>query len=300
MSPNLNRTEFLDLGQHCSSPSCHQLDFLPFKCPSCALPYCGEHWRPPSGHECAMYDPAKEDNRIPSCPLCSLPISIPTNTDPNLTMDQHLCLSCPTLHPNLPTKPKHANLCAERKCKTKMIVPITCNGCGGRFCAKHRFEGDHACAGKVAASAGGKGGASGKSKMGLSGLAALRRAQEAIKLSTNASNSHSPIPLGRKGNPILISDSEPSSDSDIEILTPPPAGDKAKTGKGVKAMASVGVGRKVDKRALAEQESQRRGLEARAKKGLLTEDEKLRYATLKALDQKKGGGGKNGEGCRLS
>lgn len=31
---------------------------------------------------------------------------------------------------------------------------------------------------------------------------------------------------------------------------------------------------------------------------LLTEDEKVRYATLKALDHKKGG--KNGDGCRVA
>lgn len=205
-------------------------------------------------------------NRIPSCPLCSTPISIPTGTDPNLTMDTHLSTTCPTLHPHL-KPPKAANICAERKCKTKMIVPIQCDACKAKFCAKHRFGGDHACTGKPAPSGGAVGG---KSKMGLSGLAALRRAQEAIKPSTNTSNARSPIPLGRKGNPIVISDSEPSSgaDSDIEIVEPKKGASKgASTAKGVKVMASVGVGRKVDKRAVAEQESQRKGLEARAKKG---------------------------------
>lgn len=212
---------------------------------------------------------ALAQNRIPSCPLCSTPISIPTSTDPNLIMDQHLSTTCPTLHPHL-KPPKPANVCAEKKCKTKMIVPITCDACRQNFCAKHRFGGDHGCPGKPALVGGGKGGLpGGKVKLGLSGLAALRRAQEAIKPSTNLSNARSPIPLGRKGNPIVISDSEPSSgsDSDLEIIEPKGASKGASTAKGVKAMASVGVGRKVDKRAMAEQESQRRGLEARAKKG---------------------------------
>lgn len=184
-------------------------------------------------------------------------------------MDQHLSSTCPILHSSLAKQkqPKAANVCASKGCKTKMIVPIRCTGCGRNHCPQHRFERDHACAGKpVAATAvKGKGGATAPrvaiasaGKTSLSGLAALRRAQS--KITSKVSSAPNTV--------IVISDSEPSSDSDIEILTPPPATKTANTdSKGVKALASVGVGRKVDKRALAEQESQRRGLEARAKKG---------------------------------
>lgn len=37
---------------------------LPFKCPSCALPYCQEHWRP-TAHPCPSYDPIAADVRAP-------------------------------------------------------------------------------------------------------------------------------------------------------------------------------------------------------------------------------------------
>ena len=209
-------------------------------------------------------------NRIPSCPLCSAPITFKPGTDPNIPMDAHLSTACPILHPSLAKKkaPKPANVCASKGCKTKMIVPIRCTACGRNHCPQHRFEKDHACAGKPAPAVTGAGGRgkgatpqAGTGKTSLSGLAALRRAQTKVAAKITPSTPANTV--------IIISDSEPSSDSDIEIISPrPAAGKTANTdNKGVKALASVGVGRKVDKRALAEQESQRRGLEARAKKG---------------------------------
>ncbi|KPV73355.1 uncharacterized protein RHOBADRAFT_45930, partial [Rhodotorula graminis WP1] len=150
----MNSTEFLDIGRHCSDASCRQLDFLPFSCPSCGLPFCFEHWKPDGGHHCASYDPALADNRIPSCPLCSTPISFPPGTDPNGPMDAHLSSLCPILHPHLatssstPTPRKRApNECRAHKCRTKMVVPIRCDACRASFCPKHRFPSDHACAG---------------------------------------------------------------------------------------------------------------------------------------------------------
>lgn len=51
---------------------------------------------------------------------------------------------------------------------------------------------------------------------------------------------------------------------------------------------------KVDKRVKQERESARRGLEARAKRGLLSEDEKLKYATLQALEANESSGSGKG------
>ncbi|GAA5872343.1 hypothetical protein JCM1840_004133 [Sporobolomyces johnsonii] len=341
---------FLDIGRHCSAEGCHQLDFLPFNCPSCELPFCAEHWRPPSGHTCTKYDPRLFDNRVPSCPLCSTPIPIPPQTDPNLPMDSHLSTSCPILHPHLP-KPKPANVCNAPKCKVKMVVPIQCDECGGKFCPQHRWRADHKCEGRPQAKANGGGGApkgaatggGGAKKVfglsvggrsaaadraaaastrdrptaasrptpttGLSGLAALRRAQNA-RASTPSSKLTATAKLGTSANPLVLDDSSDSSD-DLEIL--PPHKPKTTTtsstpssssrGSSTPAtLANVGLGslRTSDRRARAEQESARKALEARAKKGLLTEDEKVRYATVQALQQQQRGssGGKGaGEGC---
>ncbi|GAA6041819.1 hypothetical protein JCM8097_007178 [Rhodosporidiobolus ruineniae] len=340
---------FIDVGRHCSEDSCRQLDFLPFKCPDCGQAFCGEHWRPPTGHNCAKYDPAKADIRIPSCPLCSTPVSFPAGTDPNLTMDAHLSSSCPVLHPHLTSapKPKPANECAAQKCKTKMIQPIQCAKCRGKFCPKHRFERDHACKGAetvAAAVTGGSGvrkgsggalsklGGGGKTSGGgglaptsLSGLAALRRAQQTAssklsyaaarpttKPSAASSSKSSPAassassttkagpappssasaPLGSSANPLVL-----SSDDDLDVQTDKPRKPSLTGGK--KVLAASGAMGKVNKRALMEQESARKALEARAKKGLLTEDEKVRYATLQALSAKNGGG-QGGEGCVAS
>ncbi|GAA6008286.1 hypothetical protein JCM10207_000072 [Rhodosporidiobolus poonsookiae] len=324
---------FLTLGQHCSEDSCRQLDFLPFKCPSCALPYCSEHWKPEGGHTCAKYNPELADNRIPSCPLCSTPVSFPLGTDPNIAMDTHLTAQCVVLNPHLASapKPKPANECNAPRCKTKMIQPISCSKCRGRYCPTHRFERDHACKGAETVAAAGTGGAGvsgakklfgglkgSTSKPGMAGLAALRRAQQAAssaassslssskplfgassqssKPSTAASSSASslkPAPpassasarLGTAANPIVLSSDE---DSDVQVVSAAPPRKVSMSG-GKKVLAQAGMGGKVNKRALQEQESARKALEARAKKGLLTEDEKVRYATLQALVAKSGG-----------
>ncbi|GAA5919285.1 hypothetical protein JCM1841_006541 [Sporobolomyces salmonicolor] len=343
---------FLDIGRHCSAEGCHQLDFLPFNCPSCKLPFCAEHWRPPSGHTCTQYDPRLFDNRVPSCPLCSTPIPIPPQTDPNLPMDSHLSTTCPVLHPHLP-KPKPANVCNAPKCKVKMVVPIQCDECGGKFCPQHRWRGDHKCEGRLQVKANGGGvgkgaekkvfglsvrGANVASKVsvaraanraaapardrpaattGLSGLAALRRAQDARASTTSKAPAHfsasskpAPAKLGTSANPLVLLDS--SDSDDIEILPPrpgpaTPAASSSNSSGGTSkkmALASIGLGSRTDKRARAEQESARKALETRAKKGLLTEDEKVRYATMQALQQRgssfpskaKGGG----EGCVMA
>ncbi|CEQ42075.1 SPOSA6832_03840, partial [Sporobolomyces salmonicolor] len=340
---------------------------LPFNCPSCKLPFCAEHWRPPSGHTCTQYDPRLFDvrplpsflpsflppfssvdlpnspplslslsfanarqNRVPSCPLCSTPIPIPPQTDPNLPMDSHLSTTCPVLHPHLP-KPKPANVCNAPKCKVKMVVPIQCDECGGKFCPQHRWRGDHKCEGRLQVKANGGGVSVARAAnraaapardrpaatTGLSGLAALRRAQDARASTTSKAPAHfsasskpAPAKLGTSANPLVLLDS--SDSDDIEILPPrpgpaTPAASSSNSSGGTSkkmALASIGLGSRTDKRARAEQESARKALETRAKKGLLTEDEKVRYATMQALQQRgssfpskaKGGG----EGCVMA
>ncbi|KAI5479980.1 zinc finger, AN1-type protein [Pseudohyphozyma bogoriensis] len=283
----MNRDEFLVLGKHCQEKSCNQLDFLPFNCPCCAQPFCAEHFRP-TAHACPKYDPAKADNRIPSCPLCSTPVSYPPNTDPNLAMDSHLSTSCPILNP-LAKKPKPGSngtmpICDAKRCSTKLIAPIQCPDCQGRFCASHRWNKDHACPGKAVV-AGGKsvGGGSGLAAgtkrsvaSGHAGLAALRRAQ--VSISKKAASSTNPAPIGSKANPIVI---DSDSDSDVQIVEPSASktGSKASSTTGGKSKLGAALSlppvTKVDRRAQAERNSAKKALEARAKKGLLSEQEKV-------------------------
>ncbi|GAA6013715.1 hypothetical protein JCM11491_005068 [Sporobolomyces phaffii] len=144
---------FLEIGRHCSEQSCRQLDFLPFKCPSCSLPFCASHWRPPSGHSCPSYNPSQFDNRVPSCPLCSSPVpSASASADPNFAMDAHLERDCVVLHPERgsSTSKTRDNVCRASKCRTKLIVEMKCDRCGGKFCPTHRYATDHNCPGQGA------------------------------------------------------------------------------------------------------------------------------------------------------
>ncbi|GAA6059511.1 hypothetical protein JCM10212_002254 [Sporobolomyces blumeae] len=360
---------FLEIGRHCSEQSCRQLDFLPFKCPSCQLPFCSQHWRPPSGHSCSQYDLTLYDNRVPSCPLCSTPVPIPPSTDPNVSMDRHLSLACAVLNPTLAAakvagSPATTNECQAARCRVKLIVEIRCDECGGKFCPSHRYGRDHRCRGtnprsndddddddergnvkastaakrtngfaslfgsSVASASSTSGPSKGVNKgpgardrstgPGLSGLAALRRAQQALGSSTSRGRpalNPTAAAAGTSANRLVLE----SSDSDVEIVsksasqsnpssrkpvatsttsTPRTLNQKKDTSTPSLVPASLS---KTSRRAKAEQASQRQALEVRAKKGLLTEDEKVRYATLQALEAKRGGGDSaGGDACRIA
>ncbi|KDE08486.1 hypothetical protein MVLG_01267 [Microbotryum lychnidis-dioicae p1A1 Lamole] len=289
----LNRDEFLAIGTHCSESTCSQLDFLPFRCPSCSKPYCSDHWRPPSGHDCPRYDARAHDNIIPSCPLCSQPVPHPLSITPDEAVSTHLesgqcqalnalnALNAPTPSGRQRTPPKTDNVCNERKCRTKMVVPITCEGCRKRFCAKHRWGKDHNCE----AGAGSKVGNLGKSVGATSGgLGVLRRAQEAWVTATTSTTSSTSSKPTAKLNSVPSTPFAPPNPKPTTKEEP-----KAKH----KILNNLGVPTKIDKRVMAEQQSALKGLEARAKKGLLSEDEKVKYATMRAMHAKQSGDGKD-------
>ncbi|KAL8293731.1 hypothetical protein RQP46_000432 [Phenoliferia psychrophenolica] len=272
---SVNREEFLDLGTHCSDKSCHQLDFLPFRCQSCALPFCQDHWKP-EAHACPKFDAAKADNRIPSCPLCSQPVTFPVGADPNPAMDRHLSTFCTVLNPDA-KKPTAGGMpvCHQARCQTKMVVPIRCtDGCGHDFCAAHRYGRDHACPGKQAgpsAGAGksGMGGLKSKLQSGTAagekaGLAALRRAQ--VAMSTSGGKRATNAKLGTRANPIVIDDND--DDDEVQIISPSSSSSK-KTSKTI-------------------------GLAGIPSCRLLSESEKLQYATEKAREAREGNKGNNG------
>jgi hypothetical protein len=133
------------------------------------------------------------------------------------------------------------------------------------------------------------------SKSGLAAIARVRSiATAASKKSTSAkptlieipSDSDSDIefiasrPANRTYKPVSKTD----PDSDVELVSSKPLASLAKASSAT------------SKRARDERKSQLKALAVRAQKGLLSEDEKVQYATLRAMDAKKGGKG-GSDGC---
>ncbi|CAO3700371.1 unnamed protein product [Rhizopus stolonifer] len=93
-------------------------------------------------HQCPSLNDPMMDVRVPVCPLCEKPVTVPRGQDPNIRMNQHIQNNCADL------QPKNDNTCPKKGCTTKMLVPMQCPDCGRSFCVKHRLPIDHACKGK--------------------------------------------------------------------------------------------------------------------------------------------------------
>lgn len=104
------------VGAQCHLTSCHQLDFLPFRCESCKQTFCLEH-RTEHAHQCPKAGAwaAARRERIPS-------------TKPT---------------------PATAQQCSYMTCKTLIntltSVGVTCADCRRQYCLKHRLSEDHDC-----------------------------------------------------------------------------------------------------------------------------------------------------------
>lgn len=137
--------QLLSIGHQCSSKTCGLVDFLPFKCQHCSLPFCAEHYLP-NAHSCEKYDETKFNRVAPSCacnsfsclgdgilnrgetmtgPLCNDVISIPPGEDPNIRMERHFTTDC-TIMTGKP-KAKSKPTCANTKCRKVLISPISCD-----------------------------------------------------------------------------------------------------------------------------------------------------------------------------
>lgn len=175
--------QMLNVGRQCSHPTCHLVDFLPFKCQHCADSFCAEHFKPGS-HTCAKYDEAKYNRVAPDCeyhprcslvhvqppfcsgPLCNEPVPIPPGEDPNVRMERHLAMDCSVMT----GRSKKANAtpkCARPKCGKLLFAQIQCDvsslfcssvlthrsfdlvsclqKCYRKFCPEHRFPSSHNC-----------------------------------------------------------------------------------------------------------------------------------------------------------
>ncbi|KAL1926190.1 hypothetical protein VTP01DRAFT_6055 [Rhizomucor pusillus] len=135
--------EFPDLGKHCTFDGCKQLDFLPYTCYHCKKIFCQEHFKL-EDHKCPSLNDPNLDVRIPTCPICEKPVPGPRNEDPNIRVNRHIQNNCVDAK-------KPSNICDQRGCKAKLLVPMQCQDCRQSFCIKHRLPVDHQCTKKSAA-----------------------------------------------------------------------------------------------------------------------------------------------------
>lgn len=211
---------------------------------------------------------------------------------------------------------------------------MECKECLGNFCTSHRYASDHGCeerqekrrrekeeekkgnnrkgfggigmfgskeksatSSHSTKTSGGNGIKSGASQpVGQAGLAALRRAQQALSSSTSTSTTSSSKPnlsssTSAQKPSTSTNNTGNSSDSSIEIVSYKPSSTAIKPSS-----------RKDSKRAKEEESSARKALEFRYQKGILSDSEKVRWAELRAKEHLEGGGvgKKEKDGCVIA
>ncbi|KAJ4482095.1 hypothetical protein J3R30DRAFT_3329480 [Lentinula aciculospora] len=232
----------LAIGKQCSHPTCHLVDFLPFKCQHCQVSFCQDHYKV-AEHSCPQYDENKHNRIAPNCPLCNDPVAIRPGQDPNVRMEEHFAKECTVMTGHVAKK--STPICAQRKCGKVLFAPIRCDKCRLSYCPSHRFPGDHTCHTTPA-----------RSSAPASGR------PFAFKYRATSQAASSTVSAIKKTIASAATSSQPSPSKSATPMPNPFS--------------------KVDRRAKAEQESRRKALQERAKRGLLSEEEKLRLASQQA------------------
>ncbi|KAI0036440.1 hypothetical protein K488DRAFT_41129 [Vararia minispora EC-137] len=253
----------LAIGHQCSQSTCNLVDFLPFKCQHCSLQFCGEHFLP-QRHSCPKYDEFQHNRVAPDCPLCGEPVAIPPGEDPNIRMERHLSQECTVMTGK--TKQSKTPRCARAMCNKVLYAPIKCDKCKLEFCPTHRFPATHNC-----------------SSIGSTSKPAL------------------PKPIVRSNIPkpsVSASQVAQAGKNAIASAKESMAAAKASTTSAAKAASLPGPFNKTDRRGKQERESQRKAMQERARKGLLSEQEKVILAELEAERVSRGRGNSgNGKEC---
>ncbi|KAG1751111.1 hypothetical protein EDB19DRAFT_2035953 [Suillus lakei] len=310
MSSNERETQLLGLGTPCSYPHCSLLDFLPFKCPHCpgSPAFCAEHFHP----HCTTAH-AHLDRVAPNCPLCSVPVAIPPGEDPNVRMERHISRFCEVTNTSGTQQGKGGSkICARGKCGKILFAPIGCDKCHKEFCPQHRFPKDHSCPSLTSHRPNTSStsrpsirpspvSAAPSSSSAKSAPPPLSRPAPPSK-PTSASSSKLSIPVS-VSVPNLISKTNRVSSAPIlstslasisvlplsaikppsPIISPKPMTRTKPTSSNFLDPMSF-----IPPRAKEERESRRKAMADRAKRGLLTEEEKLIFAQEEAARAKKG------------
>ncbi|XP_053626570.2 AN1-type zinc finger protein 2A [Cherax quadricarinatus] len=131
--------ELPHLGTHCSESACRQLDFLPFTCNLCKKEFCVDHHKY-DAHNCS--ESYQADVRVPICPLCNQPVPSKRGQPPDLAVNDHMENNCKNKNKKI-----YTNKCSAVGCKTKEMIPVSCDSCKQNFCLRHRHAIDHDCKG---------------------------------------------------------------------------------------------------------------------------------------------------------
>lgn len=126
--------------RHCSMQSCHQLDFLPFRCDACHKDFCQDHFAY-ACHGCPYA--AARSVQVLLCPLCQETVRIDPDEDPNVTWEKHFTSTCRQAPKAKPKKRR----CPVPGCKEQLGLTnsFECKRCGQTVCMTHRLQEDHPC-----------------------------------------------------------------------------------------------------------------------------------------------------------
>ncbi|KAI5795494.1 hypothetical protein DFH27DRAFT_565616 [Peziza echinospora] len=127
------------IGKHCDIPSCHMLDFLPFKCESCNGTYCLDH-RTETAHKCAHEGKWAAERLRRELGVSKTPRQSGGGGSSSSS-------STSTGHTLASTAPP--TTCPHQKCKTTINTPrsagVFCPACKRTYCLAHRLQDAHDC-----------------------------------------------------------------------------------------------------------------------------------------------------------
>jgi len=112
-------------------------------CDCCGKIFCGDHITY-SSHSCT--ESYKKNNKVPVCPLCSLPCPLRKGEQADAVVSRHIESDCQS-DPARERRKVYSNRCSKKGCKIKELIPVKCESCRLNFCLKHRHEQDHSCQG---------------------------------------------------------------------------------------------------------------------------------------------------------
>ncbi|KAJ7366920.1 hypothetical protein DFH08DRAFT_835930 [Mycena albidolilacea] len=253
--------ELLSVGRQCSHQTCNLVDFLPFKCQHCNDSFCQEHFMV-AAHKCPKYDESKYNRVSPNCPLCNVVVAVRPGQDANEAVETHFVRDCSVMTGK--AKARSTPVCARPRCGKALFAPIRCTSCSQQFCASHRFPADHTCVPVANAT---------KTTTGPTAASRL------LDLNTKASAAGG---AALKSIKTMASNAQAQASASRPAAPPKPAA--------AAAPSKPNLFSKTDRRARAERESRRKAMHERAKKGLLSEEEKLALAREEAEDAQQGGG----------
>ncbi|TFK61388.1 hypothetical protein BDN72DRAFT_778250 [Pluteus cervinus] len=262
MSTDLHDAQLLAIGKQCSHSSCLLVDFLPFKCQHCEESFCQEHFMV-SAHRCPMYDETKYNRVAPDCPFCHTPVAFAPGQDPNIKMELHFTTKCSVLT-GKSGRSSSTPVCAKTNCKKVLFSPIRCDKCKYQFCPSHRFPSDHNCSAPQTAIP--------ARPAAKSNLLDKFDAKKLSKATDAGAAALGAIKKSISSGPTSASASTVSASASSSTKPSP-----AKSGNSTPNLFS-----KTDRRARAERDSRIKAMQARARKGLLSEEEK---AILAAEEQ---------------